>query len=167
MLKKIITLGFISVSLSCNPTPMTAKSNTMASDTPRMFDIVLKCQNRYFSSENTPIRNKLIVFFSASSCPSCIIELDSYIKTINRKYSVDVNYYTSLGNKNMGGVDKLIPSLKKISVDTVYSNLEYPIIFETNNDGRIVNCMPINSSYLYVSFDYIKKYALNHPMKKK
>lgn len=163
MFKKVIIFFLIVLCQSCIFNSNTSNSNDISPDILKMFSIIIKYQNLYFSSEKAPVRNKLSIFFSAKSCPSCIIDLNSYVNTMKRNYNVDVDFYTNLDNENLGGIDKIIPSLKKISVDTIFSNLEYPIIFQTNDDGRIINCMPVNSSYLYISFDYIKKYALDHP----
>lgn len=129
----------------------------------QMFNIPIKCQNQFFPTIKSPISNELVVFFNNKSCSSCIIDIKNHVDVISRSYNIDAKFYTNTENKDLNGINKLIPELNIISVDSLFSNLEYPILFETNSVGQVINCMPINASYLYIGFDYIKQYALNHP----
>lgn len=166
ILKKANICFLILLCYGCNYSTRAVNVEDSSSDISKMFDIIIKFQNINFS-EITPVRNELSIFFNDKSCASCIIDLNAYVNTMKRKHNVDVNFYTSLDNKNLNGIDRMIPTLNKIAVDTMFSNLEYPIIFQTDGRGRIFNCLPVNSSYLYVSFDYIRKYITDHSLQEK
>lgn len=165
-ISQLITLILILISQSCKNIP--EAENTVNVDNSvkdmGMVETSSNCQNRFFPTEKNPVRNELIIFFNKKSCPTCIIDLKGYIDVIKNKSIIDAKFYTNVEKDELNGVDRIIPLIKIVTVDKLFTNLDSPIIFETNEDGRIFNCMPIQSSYLYKSYDYIKKYASEHPL---
>jgi hypothetical protein len=135
-------------------------------DVLQMIELSTNCQNDIFPSALNPVSNQLVVFFNSKSCPSCIIDVKSYVDVMNRNYNVNAKFYTNKDGRNLNGIDKVIPSLKIIETDKIFSELSFPLIFETDASGHIVNCNVINSSYMYLSYNYIKKYASMHPRDK-
>jgi hypothetical protein len=140
-----------------------ANNNIASREVLQIIETSIKCQNQAFPGKNEPVYNKLIIYFNKRNCPSCLVEVKNYIDLMNRNYSVNAEFYSNEDNKDLNGIGQLIPSINLVKVDSLFADLEYPILFETNGIGSIVNCMPIHSSYLYLSLDYIKKYALAHP----
>lgn len=126
----------------------------------RLIETSIKCQDRLFPLENNLIKGELIVFFNTKSCPSCILDISKYIKVINRKSFVDVKFYTDIKEKN--SLDELEVKVEIIKVNSFFANLDNPIIFQTDDKGRIFNCLTIDPSYLPLSFEYINNYASNH-----
>jgi hypothetical protein len=156
----VFLLAIILQSCQSNQSKSNASNN---SDVLQMFELSTKCQNEVFPSKEKPVRNGLIVFFNEKNCPSCLVDLKNYIDVMNRDYNVDAKFYTNKSNVNLNGIGKIIPMIRFATVEKKISDLEYPLLFETDSSGHIINCMPVNSAYLYLSLDYIKKYAHSHP----
>lgn len=154
---------FIAAIIQSCSTPENKEVIDNSRDVLQMIELSTNCQNDIFPSTSHPIGNQLVVFFNSKSCPSCITDVKSYIDVMNRNYEVNAMFYTNKDGRDLNGIDKVIPSLKIIGTDKIFSELNFPLIFETDGAGHIVNCNVINSSYMYLSYNYIKKYASMHP----
>jgi hypothetical protein len=161
--QKTITLFLLAIMFQSCQSNQSKSIAYNSSDFLQMFELSIKCQNEVFPSKEKPVCNGLIIFFNEKNCPSCLVDLKNYIDVMNRNYNVDAKFYTNKSNVKLNGIGKIIPMINLATVEKEISDLEYPLLFETDSGGRIINCMPVNSAYLYISLDYIKKYAHSHP----
>jgi len=118
-----------------------------------------KFEGNLFKAGDSLYSEKLVCFFTESTCPSCILEVKNYSESIIN--CPKVLFFTNtveLTNRDFFS----IINPKVFNFNNCWTSIKNPIIFQTNKKGRIYNLLEIKYSEPYSLKEYLLKLSANN-----
>jgi len=152
MKNRYLLLLFILAGLGCGKRNNERNLENSSDKILKLLETSIELQNIVFPQKREPIRQEKICYFNDKSCPSCIYCIKERVDLLGCE---DFKFYTNIENEYLSDIKKMIPETISISVDSIFEALPYPVLFETDGTGRIINCLPISLDYIFLNYKYL------------
>jgi hypothetical protein len=107
-----------------------------------------------FMAGDSLYANKLVCFFTNRCCPTCVLEVKKYSESIVN--CSDVLFCTDkVDTFNISFYSVISPKVLKVS--DVFANIEKPLLFQTDKNGKIYNMLEIEYNKPYEVKEYLLK----------